>query len=132
MCLTSFRRASLVLAAGLLLPAAAAAQIPTGQTDTFENGTPQGWQNGGLKGSGGVSVQLGGPAGAADHYLRVQSGQVNTPPRLIIFNRAQWAGNYNPPFPRWLYRFGMAFAHISRKTQRFRRLPAETTEEPKG
>jgi hypothetical protein len=31
---------------------------------------------------------------------------------------------------RWLGRFGMAFAPFPRKTQRFQRLPAETTEEP--
>ena len=37
-----------------------------------------------------------------------------------------------PGFPRWLARFGTAFAPIPRKTQRFRRLPAETTEEPNG
>jgi hypothetical protein len=37
-----------------------------------------------------------------------------------------------PGFPRWLGRFGMAFAPFLCKTQRFRRLPAETTEEPHG
>jgi hypothetical protein len=37
-----------------------------------------------------------------------------------------------PGFPRWLGRFGMAFAPFPWKTQRFRRLPAETTEEPNG
>src|SRR5262245_48565183 len=37
-----------------------------------------------------------------------------------------------PGFPRWLGRFGMAFAPFPRKTQRFPRLPAETTEEPNG
>ena len=37
-----------------------------------------------------------------------------------------------PVFPRWLGRFGMAFAPFPRKTQRFPRLPAEMTEEPNG
>ena len=35
-------------------------------------------------------------------------------------------------FPRWLCRFGMAFAPFPRKTQRFQRLPAETTDERGG
>jgi len=90
-----FRRAVLALAAGLLLPAAGSAQIPAGQTDNFEDNTTKNWQNGGLNGTGGVTVQLGGPAGPNDHYLQVLSGQVNAPPKLIIFNRAQWTGNYN-------------------------------------
>jgi hypothetical protein len=37
-----------------------------------------------------------------------------------------------PGFPRWLGRFGMAFAPFPRKTQRFPRLPAEATKEPNG
>jgi hypothetical protein len=41
-------------------------------------------------------------------------------------------GDACPGFPRWLDRFGMAFAPFPWKTQRFRRLPAETIEEPNG
>jgi hypothetical protein len=37
-----------------------------------------------------------------------------------------------PRFPRWLGRFGMAFAPFPRNAQRFRRLPAEMTEETNG
>jgi hypothetical protein len=37
-----------------------------------------------------------------------------------------------PGFLRWIGRFGIAFAHFPRKTQRFQRLPIETTEEPNG
>src|SRR5262249_51533270 len=39
---------------------------------------------------------------------------------------------FYPGFPRWLGRFGMAFAPFPWKTQRFRPLPAETAEEPHG
>jgi hypothetical protein len=39
---------------------------------------------------------------------------------------------FKPGFPRWVGRFGMAFAPFPRKSQRFPRLPAETTEEPNG
>ncbi len=81
----------LALAAGLLLPAPGPAQVVLGQTDTFENNTTQNWANGGI--NPGVSVQLGGPAGAADHFLQIQSGPGNAP-RLTAFNRSQWLGNY--------------------------------------
>jgi hypothetical protein len=40
--------------------------------------------------------------------------------------------SFYPGFPRWLCRFGMAFAPFPRKILRFQRLPAETTEEPNG
>jgi hypothetical protein len=38
----------------------------------------------------------------------------------------------HPGFPRWVGRFGMAFAHFPLEIRRFPRLPAETTEEPNG
>jgi hypothetical protein len=80
------------LGAGLLLPAGVSAQsITLGQVDTFESGTTQNWTNG--HSGTGISVQLGGPAGAADHYLDITSS--SSIPRLIVFNRSQWRGNYN-------------------------------------
>jgi hypothetical protein len=52
---------SSVVAAFLALPSITFG-ITLGQVDTFEDGTNQGWNGG---------IQLGGPAGASDHYLSI-------------------------------------------------------------
>ncbi|HEY1376523.1 MAG TPA: hypothetical protein VGF55_07000 [Gemmataceae bacterium] len=85
------------LAAGLVLlvPAACPAQnITLGQTDTFESGTTLNWGVGSAIFAA-PTVQPGGPAGPADHFLQVLSGQPGTPPRMVVLNRVQWTGDYN-------------------------------------
>ena len=76
---------SFVLAVG------AGAQIVYGQADDFQNGTLQFW-------TGGANMQNmanGGPAGAGDRFLQVQSfGGFGGGSRLATFNNTQWTGNF--------------------------------------
>jgi len=67
------------------------AQVVVNQTDTFEGGIAN-WQNP----PGFASVQSGGPGGAADHFLQVQTnGQAGGSGSLLVtFNQNQWTGNY--------------------------------------
>jgi hypothetical protein len=80
----------LVIAA-LALAATSRAQIVLGQVDDFQDGTLQGW-------GGGASlsnVATGGPSGAGDRFLQVQSfGGFGGGSRLATFNSAQWTGDY--------------------------------------
>ena len=90
-----------LLAAGLLhLPGAASAQVAVGQTDTFEDGTTQGWVIN-LLGMGSppappVNVPTGGPAGEGDNYLQLTAvGGERAGGRLGVINfNGQWAGDY--------------------------------------
>lgn len=81
------------LAAGLAtLPAQA---LTLGQSDTFEDGSTQGWQAGPAHPLPPSVVASGGPAGAGDHYLRLQAiGGAGPASRLAAENIAQWTGNY--------------------------------------
>lgn len=83
----------------LLLPPAVAADVVLGQVSDFEDGTTQGW----IVNLLGMGVHpappanvLGGPAGAADNYLRLTSfGGGGAGSRLAALNLSpQWAGNY--------------------------------------
>ncbi len=76
--------AALPLAA---LPPVAAAAISLGQIDDFQDGTLQGWQGG----SSPTNVATGGPAGAGDRYLELDSSGFS----LGAFNTAQWSGDYD-------------------------------------
>lgn len=72
------------------------AQIALGLTNDFEDGTTQGWSNGGQSPNPPVNVPDGGPAGAGDNYLEEQSaGGGGAGSRLITFNVSpEWRGNY--------------------------------------
>jgi hypothetical protein len=86
--------ALIVLAAVLLgrIPAAAA-PAPL-QRDDFQDGTTEGWANGSFAVDP-VNVPSGGPAGAADRYLKINAkGGTGGGSRLLAFNRSQWAGDY--------------------------------------
>jgi len=89
---------AVAIGAALSVTSPLRAQINQGQIDTFEDTTAMSWTIG-AGGFAGPTVQLGGPAGAGDHFLRLDVNQFGGPPRLIIFNQAQWAGNYNAPAP---------------------------------
>lgn len=67
------------------------AQIMLNQIDTFESGIAS-WQNP----SGLATVQLGGPAGPSDHFMRIATNGGNSGPGslLIAFNQSQWIGDY--------------------------------------
>ncbi len=67
--------------------------IIVGQVDDFQSGTTEGWSNG-LGGSNVANIASGGPAGPSDRYLQLASGSFGGSPRLIMFNDAQWLGDY--------------------------------------
>jgi hypothetical protein len=73
--------AALVLA--LALPPAA---VVVGQVDDFEDGTLQSWMGGSTL----VNQPGGGPAGAADNFLDIDSNAFF----LGTFNLNQWSGDY--------------------------------------
>jgi len=73
-----------------------------GQVDDFEDGTTQGWQINSL-GQGAPPLAVlptneitGGPAGANDNFLKLNStGGSGSGSRLVVNNLfAQWSGNY--------------------------------------
>ena len=85
-----------VAVASLGMTRAAHAVIVFGQLDDFENGTVMNWVHGNTVAGNPANVPDGGPNGAGDNYLRnnsVSGGEEHS--RQIIFNRTQWAGNYN-------------------------------------
>lgn len=69
-----------------LLWAASASAIDFGQLDTFTTGMDN-WTG------SSPSLALGGPGGATDQYLRLQSGP-GFPPKMAAKNQTQWTGNY--------------------------------------
>jgi hypothetical protein len=85
---------SALIAATLSVAAMTHAQVQFGQIDTFEDGSTQGW-GAGANDPNPPSNQLGGPAGVGDHYLQSVSTGVGTAgSKQIMFNGAQWAGNF--------------------------------------
>lgn len=85
-----------LLVTALLLAAGAALAISSTEFDDFEDGTTEGWGHG--MGTGGVSnIADGGPGGAGDNFLGVDAHGVSGKPgsRLVVFNEAQWTGDYN-------------------------------------
>lgn len=92
---------SLAAVCCLLLPLAARADsLQIGLTDTFEDGTTQGWSvavgpGGGVHPAPPANIENGGPAGDGDNYLRLTSVGGNVAgSRLGAINFAQWTGNY--------------------------------------
>jgi hypothetical protein len=75
----------------LALAAGASPQIVLGQEDDYQDGTLQFW-------TGGANMQNmadGGPAGAGDRFLHVQSfGGFGGGSRLATFNNSQWTGDF--------------------------------------
>lgn len=82
------RRLRMLAIAWLLATPASA--ITLGQVDNFQNGTLQGWSGGAGGGGALVNRPNGGPAGAGDRYLEVDSNGF----ALGTFNTIQWSGNY--------------------------------------
>jgi len=71
--------------------------VSVGQSDTFEDGTVQGWSVGPLGGHPAppANITSGGPGGADDNFLRVTAvGGGGGGSRLAFFNGAQWTGDY--------------------------------------
>jgi hypothetical protein len=78
------RRIQMLAIAWLLATPASA--ITIGQVDDFQDGTLQGWGGG----SSYANRASGGPAGAGDRYLEIDSLGF----ALGAFNTAQWSGDY--------------------------------------
>lgn len=71
--------------------AAANAQIAFGQLDDFQDGTLMNWQSGDTL----TNVATGGPGGAGDRFLQMESlGGDGPASRLGAFNADQWNGNW--------------------------------------
>lgn len=91
-------KAVFLLAFCACLATNASAQVTPGQIDSFTDGGTSGWQIGPL-GAGSVwepTVSAdGGPEGAGDAYLVARSsGLGGAGSKLVIYNEAQWTGDY--------------------------------------
>lgn len=65
------------------------------QVDDFEDGTTMGWEEGAPSPNPPVNVANGGPGGAGDAYLEnASSGGTGAGSRMVMFNNAQWTGDY--------------------------------------
>lgn len=91
----NFTRAAVVLSIVAALAAPPALALSLGQSDSFQDGTTQGWTSGAANPVPPVHIATGGPAGAGDGFLLLQSiGGSGPGNRLVAINRAQWAGDY--------------------------------------
>jgi hypothetical protein len=78
-----------------LLPQHAQA-IEFGQVDDFQDGTTRLWEEGSVSPNPPTNIPTGGPSGAGDRYLQnVSSGGNGGGSRMVMFNAAQWTGNYS-------------------------------------
>jgi MYXO-CTERM domain-containing protein len=81
--------------AACALAAAPAGAITLGQSDTFEDGSLQGWGNGPGNAAPPQNIASGGPAGSGDAYLLTTSSGVAGPGgRLVLISGPAWGGNY--------------------------------------
>lgn len=88
-----FSAMSLLILLTLLAPIALAIQLD--QVDDFEDGGTALWSEGALSPNPPVNVASGGPGGAGDHYLSNHSSGVGgAGSKQVIFNAAQWTGDY--------------------------------------
>jgi len=79
----------------LMLAAVNSRAINKLQIDDFEDGTVMGWSEGGSSLNPPVNITTGGPAGTGDNYLQnISSGGSGAGSKMVMFNTAQWSGNY--------------------------------------
>jgi hypothetical protein len=73
-------------------------KIVYGQNDNFTEGTTQDWVSGGANPNPPVNISSGGPAGASDAYLQIESngagGGGGAGGKLVAFNTGHWTGDY--------------------------------------
>jgi len=82
------------LTTGIMMPGLAGA-VDVGTLDDFENGGTMGWRKGANSTSPPTNINTGGPQGAGDNYLQsVSTGGAGADSKQVIFNTAQWAGDY--------------------------------------
>lgn len=92
----SIARATLFAAAAAAsLAVAPACAVTLGQSDTFEDGSTQGWRAGPAHPLPPTVIATGGPGGTDDAYLQLQAiGGAGPASRLAVENIDQWTGNY--------------------------------------
>src|SRR3954452_12485592 len=78
----------------IVLPGAARA-VTFGQIDSFQDGTPMNWVEGAASPNPPTNIATGGPAGSGDSYLLNVSGGFGAGSKQVMFNQAQWLGDYN-------------------------------------
>jgi hypothetical protein len=80
---------------GLLFAPASLFAVGLGQTDDFEDGSVQGWIEGGPSPNMPTNISDGGPLGAGDNYLEnISAGGFGAGSRLVMYNQSQWTGDY--------------------------------------
>lgn len=90
-----FGRFGVSLACTMAFTAAAHGVINFGQIDDFQSGTAS-WGEGFASPNGPTFVSTGGPNGAGDGFLQnVSTGGFGAGGKQVMFNTAQWAGDYN-------------------------------------
>ncbi|PTM06502.1 MAG: hypothetical protein DA407_11750 [Bacteroidetes bacterium] len=71
------------------------AQVTAEQVDDFEDGTTQGWIEGGASPNPPTNITTGGPSGANDNYLQdLSAGGGGAGSRMVFYNQSQWTGDY--------------------------------------
>jgi len=79
----------------ILAGSAGARPVAFGQLDDFQDGTTMGWSEGAPSPNPPTNIASGGPNGAGDRYVQnVASGGAGAGSKQIMFNQAQWSGNY--------------------------------------
>jgi hypothetical protein len=95
----------------------ARAAVVFGQVDDFQDGTTMGWSEGASTPNEPANAS-GGPGGAQDLYVRnVSSGGIGgAGSKQVMFNGAQWAGDYNAAgvtrVSGWAANFGGTTLHL--------------------
>lgn len=85
---------SLVLGV-LLCQSQSAFSITLGQIDDFQDGSTMGWMEGFASPNPPFNNANGGPGGIGDHSLRnISSGAGGAGGKMVMFNNAQWTGDY--------------------------------------
>lgn len=86
----------LLLFASLLFSFSLVAQISGGQISDFEDGTTQGWSNGGSSPNPPTNIPTGGPNGADDNFLEeISAGGGGAGSKLLVQNdNLEWSGDW--------------------------------------
>ncbi|MGI9427024.1 MAG: hypothetical protein ACR2NM_00085 [Bythopirellula sp.] len=76
--------------------ATSAHAISFGQVDDFQDGSTQGWGDGGLSANPPINQLNAGPSGAGDHALEIRTNGApgGAGSRLVALNPNQWAGDF--------------------------------------
>ncbi len=80
---------------GLLCAPALAMAITVGQVDDFQDGSLEDWRTGSRSPNWPANVDNSGPGGSGDRaMIGTANGGLGSGGKFVIFNRAQWAGDY--------------------------------------